>query len=314
MCSEQGIRRLSTKTVPRGERLDYWMGLVRDFVWPVSDWSGISPDFAVDLQEARLGCLTTVYETMQGAPHSRRTRSDVENSTDTCYCLFTTDAPVDWVHNGHSEHLASGDVVLLGQGEHDSHMQISGFRSNILKLPGHWLESWLPEPKLLVGRKIPRHSRWGQVLSPMVRQLTPELATAPPLPHAVLVDQVGITLALIVGEAEAEATPDLVNKIQDQIRQRCFEPQLTAAHVASSLSVPPQILHRALAANKLTFASLLLDARTGAALQMLTSPSFAQLTTVEIARHAGFLSASHFARAICKRTGHTPLHLRRSAY
>ena len=148
----------------------------------------------------------------------------------------------------------------------------------------------------------------------MVRQLTPELATAPPLPHAVLVDQVGITLALIVGEAEAEATPDLVNKIQDQIRQRCFEPQLTAAHVASSLSVPPQILHRALAANKLTFASLLLDARTGAALQMLTSPSFAQLTTVEIARHAGFLSASHFARAIRKRTGHTPLHLRRSAY
>jgi len=110
-----------------------------------------------------------------------------------------------------------------------------------------------------------------------------------------LVDQVGALLALIAGEAEARAIPHLLDRIRDCVRDRCAEPRLTAADVAASRNVPPRILHRALAAKKLTFASLLLDARIGGALQMLTSPSFTQLAPGEIARRAGFLSASHFA-------------------
>jgi AraC-like DNA-binding protein len=295
-------------------RFDYWMSHLCDSLWPVTDWSGISHDFSVELQEAHLGCLSSVLETMTGAPHARRTRSDVDNSRESCYCLFTTDAPVHWSHNGYNEDLLPGDVVLIGQGEHDSYMTVSGFQSNILKLPTHWLQSWLPDPDLLAGHKIARDSKWGRVLSPIVLQLTPELAAAPPLPHSVLVDQVGAVLALIAGAAEPRAMPDLLKKIQDCIRQRYSEPQLTAADVAVALNISPRVLHRALATTNLTFASQLLEARISVALQMLTSPSFNELTTTEIARQIGFLSASHFARAVRKRTGHTPLELRRSTH
>jgi AraC-like DNA-binding protein len=44
---------------------------------------------------------------------------------------------------------------------------------------------------------------------------------------------------------------------------------------------------------------------------MLASPLFKRVTTAEIGRRAGFLSASHFARVIRNRTGLTPLQLRR---
>ncbi len=116
----------------------------------------------------------------------------------------------------------------------------SGLQANILKLPKHWVQSWLPDPNFLVGRAILRDSRWGQALSPMVRQPTPELVAAPPLPHGVLVDQLGAILPLIAGEPEP-AMPDLLKKIRDCIRQRCSEPQLTAADVAASLKISPRI-------------------------------------------------------------------------
>jgi AraC-like DNA-binding protein len=283
---------------------------MRESIWPVSEWNGIARDFSVDLQEAQLGCLTSVFEVTRGLPHSRRTRSDVDNSSESCYCLIMADQTHDWAHNGHSERVHPGDLLLLGQGEQDSNMAEGGFQANVLKMPAHWLESWLPDPHFLVGQRIPRDSRWGRVLSPMVRQLTPEVVAAPPLPHQVLVDQVGATLALIAGEAEGQRTADLLGKIQDCIRARCAEPQLTATDVAASLNLAPRLLHKSLAANNLTFMSELIDARISVALKMLTSSSFTQLAINDIARQAGFMSPAYFTRALRRRTGHTPMELR----
>jgi AraC-like DNA-binding protein len=116
---------------------------------------------------------------------------------------------------------------------------------------------------------------------------------------------------LIASEAEGPSALDMLKKIRDCIRERCAEPQLTAADVAASLNLAPRLLHKSLAANNLTFASELVDARLSAALKMLSSPSFTQLTTADIARQAGFISPAYFTRALRRRTGHTPMELRR---
>jgi len=204
-------------------------------------------------------------------------------------------------------------VLVDSQGDLET-MAPSGFDGVILKLPSGWLQTWLANPASIVGERIGADSKWGRVLAPIVRQFTPELAVAPPLPHGVLVDQLGAMLALIAGEAEQSAKPDLLRRIRDCICQRCSEPQLTAAGVAASLNIPPRMLHRVLAANGMTFASLLLDARISAARQILTSPSFMQLPTAEIARQAGFLSASYFARVVRERTGQTLQEWRHSTH
>jgi AraC-like DNA-binding protein len=313
MSDEQSIQSFSTHAVPQGMRFEYWMSILRQSLWPVTGWTDLPEDFGFELREASLGSIASMSEKVS-RHRSYRSRKDVEHSRDRCYLLFANQLPWDVAHNGYRDRCDRGDVVIVdSEGELETSAE-SGFDGIILKLPVDWLRTWLPEPDSIAGQRIARDSRWGRVLSPMVRQLTPELAASPPLPAGVLVDQLGVTLALITGESEAGAMPDLLKKIQDCIRQRFSEPQLTAADIAVSLNVPARILHRALAAGNTTFASQLLDARTDAALQMLASPSFKRLTITEIGRQAGFLSSSYFSRVVRKRTGRTPLELRRPAH
>src|SRR5262245_51414159 len=144
MSGESAVHHFSTKTIRPGERFDYWLHLLNSSMWPVTDWSGISNDFSVELQEAPLGCLVSMRETMIGAPRGRRTRRDVDSSAESSYLLSTSDSAGGWTHNGQDQNQLPGDVVLIGQGEYDSDMMSSGFKSNVLKLPAHWLQSWLP--------------------------------------------------------------------------------------------------------------------------------------------------------------------------
>ena len=312
MSAELPIQRSSAEAVPERMRFDFWMSTLRQSLWPVSEWQ-VDDKFSFELQEAALGCLTTMRETIS-AHYSRRTRIDVEGSGDRCYLLFANQFPWQVAHNGREERVLGGDCVLVdSQGELETNAPY-GFRGVILKLPVNWVHTWLPDPKLLVGSRIGIDSRWGPVFSPIVSQFTPDLAAAPPLPSGVLVDQLGAVLGLIAGDAESREIPALLAKIQDRIRERCTEPQLTAADVATSLQIPPRMLHRILGANNLTFASQLLEARVTIALQILTSASCSHMTTLEIARQTGFLSASHFARMVRKRTGHNLPELRRLAH
>jgi AraC-like DNA-binding protein len=91
-----------------------------------------------------------------------------------------------------------------------------------------------------------------------------------------------------------------------------MEPQLTAADVADALNISVRTLHRTFAAAHEVFGCSLIQARARLALRMLTSPLFNGVTTAEIGRRAGFLSASHFARVMRNRTGQTPVQLRRN--
>jgi AraC-like DNA-binding protein len=285
------------------------MSILRQSLWPVSEWRDIQ-DFTVELEEASLGRLTTMTERIS-AHQSHRTRSDVEGSGDRCFLLFANRLPWAVAHNGHNEQFDRSDCVLVdSQGELETSAP-AGFCGLILKLPVDWVESWLPNPDLLVGSRIARESRWGKVFLPIISHLTPEFASAPSVPHGVVVDQVGALLNLMAVESDAHETSRLLQKIRDRIRERCSEPQLTAADVAASLNLPSRTLHRVLAANKLTFAPMLIEARLSVALQMLTAPSAAHLTIPAIALKSGFLSDTHFMRAIRKRTGHTPQELRR---
>lgn len=301
MPEKHNVHHFSASHLPPGGRLDQWMSILSDSVFPVSEWTGVR-DFDFELREAPLGCLTASRQTVS-AHRSHRTRRDVERSKDRKFLLFVGERPWDIEHNGHCEAMLGHDCVLV-----DSHLEHTiicpeGFRGVILRLPVNWLQTWLPNAEALVGRRIAGDSRWGKIFSPIARQLTPELAVAPPLPHSVLVDQLGATLALVAGGNEARSVLDLSEKVQDCIRQRCIEPQLTAADVAATVDISSRTLHRALAANGVTFASQLLDARVHVAHQILASPSSVRLTIAEIASLSGFLSPSYFSRVLRKRGG-----------
>jgi AraC-like DNA-binding protein len=310
MAADEAFQKFSTRAIPQGQRFDYWMSVLNESMWRVTEWSDIPPDFNVDLSSARLGSLTTLSETI--SPHrSRRTRIDLGKSEERSYHLFVSVAP-SWgfSHLGAQGRLDSGDVLMLAEGEHET-ICPDGFRGVILKCPEEWMRSWLPDPDVLAGKTLARDSRWGRVLSPIVRQMTPELAAAPPLPHRVLTDQLGAILGLLAGDAEAQAMPDLVERIRDSIRERCGDAALASEHVAAAIDIPARVLHRALATAHSSFAAELISARVAVAVSLLSSTAHRRQSLAQIAFASGFSSPAHLARVLRRRTGRGPLELRR---
>ena len=164
--------------------------------------------------------------------------------------------------------------------------------------------------------------RWGpgdlRVLASYFAQLSPEFFVHAPLPQAVLIDQLGALLALTASErsgSRAVSTPaerSVRDHVYDHIRQRCADTSLQAADIATSLDISRRTLHRALGACGDTFGAMLIQARVDLAVRMLQSPLFDRVTTAEIGRRAGFSDASHFVKALRRRTGQTPLQMRRA--
>lgn len=237
------------------------MSILRDSLWPVSEWSDVSDSFHVQVREASLGPLSTVAQTIT-AHSSHRTRRDVDRSAGDFYHLFySAGNSIACSHRGRTELVDSGGAILLGAEEHELCVP-QGFSGLVFKCPAQWLHGWMPDPRHIVGRHIRHDSRWGRVLCPMLSQLTPELAAAPPVPEEALVDHLGVVLAMMGEASKLRARPDLIRKVRQLVRERRTEPGLTASDIASALNVPVRVLHRALAARGITFLELLSEARS----------------------------------------------------
>jgi len=188
-----------------------------------------------------------------------------------------------------------------------------------LQLSEQFVRKWVPNPIVLGGQRI-GDSQWGRVLASYVAQLSPEFVVQAPLPQAVLIDQLGALLALAANELNgscAESTPaerSVREQVIDHIRQRCADTSLQAADIASSLHISTRTLHRALGTCGETFGMMLIQARVDLAMRMLQSPLFDRVTTAEIGRRAGFSDASHFVKALRRRTGQTPLQMSRASH
>jgi AraC family transcriptional regulator, positive regulator of tynA and feaB len=260
MIAGQTVRHWSTSAIPANERLEFWLSTLHESLWPVSEWSDVSETFQVQIREAPLGPLTTVAQTI--TPHSsRRTRRDVERSAGHYYHLFyANSSSVAFSHRGRTELLDAGGAILLGAEEHETCVP-QGFSGIVFKCPAAWLHGWVADPRHLVGQHIRPDSRWGRVLCPMLSQLTPEVAAAPPVPAETLVDHLGVVLALMGDSIEPRAKGDLTRKVREVLQERHTERGLTASDVADALNVPIRVLHRSLAAQGTTFLALLAEAR-----------------------------------------------------
>lgn len=298
--SDTPLIQLSTRDIPQARRFDFYMDLLERSLWQVSGWDNLGVDFNVDLRGASVGCLTAFTQTV-GIHHSHRTLHDVEHSAErACHIFMTTGPSWAFTHLGRHERLDAGDMVIIGEGEHETHAP-EGFEGVVVKCPESWLRMWLPDPDLVCGRCIKGDTTWGRVLSLTLRQLSPEFCLTSPVPHSVVVDQIGSLLALVANDAEARQMPELLARTRDCILQRCTESDLTSGAVAATLNVPTRILHRAMTAANTTFANELMNARTEVAWHVLQGYGGAALPLKEVARRAGFSQATHLSRALRRR-------------
>jgi AraC-like DNA-binding protein len=313
------FHRWSTDEVPRAKRLEYFAGALSEAVYPLGVDQVDAETFHADVTSAQFGGVS-VCKTVGAAHCSFRGRTELaRTNAHTFNLLMLTDRPWAADHRGHLD-LSQRDVLIV-----DSQRPLktdirAPFTAIAVSGSEAWLRQWIPDPHVLASRRIKGSSLWGLALSSYLNELSPELAANPPLPLSVMADQVGSLLALTaeaLQNASVASTPavrSLHERIRDHMAHRCTEVELTAADVAAALSISVRTLHRAFAAANQTFGGCLIDARARVAIRMLASPLFKRVTTAEIGRRAGFLSASHFARVIHHRTGRTPLQLRRGVH
>jgi len=313
------IHAWSTDAVPPPQRLDYWIGAVCEGFLEMDVTSTEAGVFGATLESAPLGPLGVnrvrgtaqdVYRTRRAIAHSR---------SNYYYLLCKTDSPWVAVQEERSARMLPGDVVLVDSRRCYAFHFLQSADTLSLELPTAWVESWLPDAGDLVARRIGGRSGWGSVLSAFAQQLTPEVATKPPLTPALLTDQLGGLLSLAFGQQVPGATvasdqsgrAALRRRVLDAIRERHAEPGLTAAGVARELGISERSLHRCLADGATTFATALTSFRMQVAQRMLADARFDRLSIAEIGFRVGLCDASHFVRQCRRHLGRTPGELRR---
>ena len=313
------IVRLSTSDVAPADRLSYWSSILSSTFTPVSLDNADPWQYESEMAAVQLGSINFVAQ-RGSAQHCIRARREISRTSEHCFNLLL-------VLSG-SWHVTHGACMCFGPGDlifHDSRYPLDvdlllNYSDTNLQLSDQFVRKWLPNPAWLVGRRLSRDSQWGRVLSSYVAQLSPDFVVQAPLPQSVLIDQIGALMALTATElrgARPAWTPverSVRDQIHDHIKQRCPEASLQAADIASSLNISTRTLHRALAACGETFGAMLIQARVDVAARMLRSPLFDRVTTAEIGRRAGFSDASHFTRVLRRRTGQTPLQMRRARH
>lgn len=313
------IVRLSTRDIAPADRHDYinWMLSVTDPAAP-TEWSvGASPELELEVTALKLPAVTIVA--ISGSPHRSVRRFGPRRTVERTFGLNHVFSGPQNVTHGTQYRLNPGDVSFTDSRHPFEYEFLTNYKDCYVQLPEQFMRKWVRNPLVLVGRRI-GDSQWGRVLTSYMAQLSPEFVVQAPLPQAVLIDQLGALLALVASElsgSRAVTTPaerSVRDRVSDHIRQRCADTSLQAADIAGSLHISTRTLHRALGTCGETFGVMLIHARVDLAMRMLQSPLFDRVTTAEVGRRAGFSDASHFVKALRKRTGQTPLQMRRASY
>lgn len=313
------IVRLSTRDVAPADRLSYanWINNVTDPAAPTEVSASASSEFELEATALELPALTVVE--MSGSPQHSVRRFGPRRTVERTFGLDLIFSGPRNVTHGTRYRLSPGDLNFTDSRHPFDYDFLTNWKDCYVRLPEHFMRRWVRNPDVLCGRRL-TDSRWGRVLASYLAQLSPEFVVHAPLPQSVLIDQIGALLALVASELSgsraASTLPErsVRDHVYDHIRQRCADTSLQAADIASSLDISTRTLHRALGACGDTFGAMLIQSRVDLAVRMLHSPLFDRVTTAEVGRRAGFSDASHFVKALRRRTGRTPLQMRRARH
>jgi len=301
-CSKS-IEHWSTDSLPAAQRFDYFADALSSAIIPMQVACSSRDNFRSDMCALDLGAFTVV-EQIGTAHASFRGPRDVARSGDRSYHLVLNRRSAWTITHCERVALQPGDAVLTDSRYPHSLELANDYDIVHLKLVPAWLERWLPDPHVLVGRVLAKDEHWTRALTAHLACLSPHTLAHSPLPTDVVTDQLGALLALTASEAGGAPPrrPDAVlcARIHDCIVQRCAEPGLKAFDVAESLAIPSSLLHAVLLAFHASFDDVLVATRVRIACRMLASPLFGRIALVDVAKRAGFANTSAMRAALSR--------------
>lgn len=309
------VRRWSTDAVGSAQRLDYWVGAVCEAFLEMDCSSSQAPMFEGHLTSVAAEVLS-FNQVIASTQDVFRTPAAIARGDRHPFYLIAQHGSAWHVRqHGHTAHLRAGDSVLVDSAQpYELHFPESLTVMSIA-LPRHWVGRWLAQVDGVAPRMVARERGWGQALSGLCMQFAREPLLAASYPPALLSDHLGAMLAALEPARQpcTSSSRGLVERTQQALKERLGEFGLVADTLAQTLGVSPRTLHRAFAAEQITFAGTLRRLRLEQARQLLAQPRLAGLTIGEVGRRCGFPDPSHFVREFRQAWGVTPARWRRQA-
>jgi AraC family transcriptional regulator, positive regulator of tynA and feaB len=310
------VRRWSTDAVGSAQRLDYWVGAVCEAFLEMDCSSSQARIFEGQLTSVAAHGLSFNQVIASTQDVFRTPAAIARGGPHPFYLIAQHGSGWHVRQHGHAAHLRAGDAVLVDSAQpYELHFPESLTVMSIA-LPRHWVGRWLAEVDCAAPRTVAREHGWGQALSALCMQFAREPLLAESYPSALLSDHLGAMLAAALEPVQqpcASSNRGLVERARQALKERLGEFGLVADTLAQALGVSPRTLHRAFAAEQITFAGTLRRLRLERALELLAQRRLAGLTIGEVGRRCGFPDPSHFVREFRQAWGMTPARWRKQA-
>jgi AraC family transcriptional activator of tynA and feaB len=303
---------LSTESLPRRERAEFWADLVSRHVTPMQiEPAGEEHALQGRIQARALAELGIARVSGQGV-RALHTGAHVARAKDHLYAVCVhLDGETRVIRRNETVALRRGDIFITDSRQEFRLDLDRPWRHLLLTLPSGYLDRRVARPEALAGavlRDGPLARLWSAHLAAgfaLAGELSPAAAT--------LFARHSIELLTHLLEERCDdgtrshaSRAAIFTTACQLITLRFADPQLTPAAIARAIGVSSRTLARVFAANRTTFMRRLFDERVRQAARLLASPHCAHRSITEIALACGFNDPTHFGRVFTARLHMTP--------
>lgn len=306
-------RRWTTADVEPRHALAWWVETICQSFLEIDIDSPEASRFEARLDSVDLG-PGSLYLVQARAQNVRRTPARIARSTGAYTILMQLrEGQQHFRQYGRFCDMRPGDCVVVDCNEPYELDCLGPTRSVVLRFPQDWLSSWVPSVADTAARVFRPGEGWSGALSAAVASLDDLDADALALPPGAVAEQIAGLMALAAGPRARALDPaeKRYRELQDALRERFRDPELTPAQLAAELGISRRYVHHLFARAGTTFGEELMRLRLEAAHRLLVDRRFAALGVSEVAARCGFGEPSHFARRFRRAFGAGPNEFRR---
>lgn len=293
----------STDSVPQGERLNAWQGIVQNACVPLGVRASLRTMFEGTISSRDINdlCISLVQSISHIAHHDREQIARTEGNFFLASFQLAGKGVLE--QGGRSAPLSGCDMVIYDASRPFSWSFPDGFSQLVLRIPLSRLKFRLATPSSYTALRMACSEGLGRVTCDYMMSLFREAesidaATARRLTDSAL-DLVAATLSNYAGNPVGPRTNIQslhLNQAYAYIGEHLRDPELSPALVANALGISVRYLHHLFQSQDSSVNSYILRNRLSRCAQSLEPGSGADASISAIAFSWGFNSAAHFSR------------------
>ena len=304
---------LTTKAVPREQRLEYWTDLICDSYVNLGCTRATEDEFDGSIRTREIASLN-LSVVAANSQTVLRTHGHIAKESDDFFLVSVQSRGVGVVkQDRRAAMLSPGDFALYDSTRPYELYFPSDFEQIVLKLPGMLLRHVLRETERLTATAVCGREGAGHLLINMIKTLWEDSSALQPASALAIANGVvnvlvaGLqTIAPVIGPPLSSLASYHLARIKAMIDMDLGDPQLSVNSIAAKLAISTTHIHRLFQTESVRPGQYIWLRRLEACSRDLLDPGLAAKSIGEIGYQRGFSDAAHFSRAFREHFGCSP--------